>query len=228
MGQTSYADFIEYEERVVLDLDRFRRLKSYQLLKGEKIGKIVDVGCLAGLDMVPLLKEGWECYGVEISWEACQKALERGIRCVNHDVSKGVPFGDEFFDAVWAEEIIEHLLDTDAFLRECYRVLKRGGILILSTPNLASLINRFRLLAGKMPRYVQYNMSGPGHVRYYTLGALREQLNRHGFKVEKVVGNFLSLPDPLPGKPIRKYILSPLGNFFPTLSENLIIKARKP
>jgi len=40
---------------------------------------------------------------------------------MQHDVSRGIPFDDEFFDAVWAEELIEHLQDTDHFLREVYR-----------------------------------------------------------------------------------------------------------
>lgn len=51
---------------------------------------------------------------------------------------------------------------------------------------------------------------------------------RHGFTVEKLTGNFLSFPDPFQKKLLRKYILSPLGTVFPTLSENIIVKARKP
>jgi len=128
---------------------------------------------------------------------------------------------------VWAEEVIEHIYDTDYFVREVYRVLKGSGVFILSTPNLASLINRFRLLFGLQPRYVQFSIEGPGHIRYYTVGALKKQLMKHGFVVERIIGNFLSFPDPFPKKPLRRYILSYLGTIFPTFSENIIVKARK-
>lgn len=213
-------------ENDIWRLDSFRFLKSYKLLESERIGRLLGIGIMAGKELLPLLEKGWECYGVEIS-DAYKVAVERGIKCVKYDVSKGIPFDDEFFDAVWAEEIIEHLLDTDYFLSEVRRVLKNRGVLILSTPNLASLINRVRLLFGLQPRYVQYSSEGPGHVRYYTAKVLKGQLEKHGFKVEKLIGNFLSFPDPLPKKPIRKYILAPLGTLLPTLSENLIVKARK-
>jgi len=218
--------YVKSYEECIEKIDRYRIQKSYKLLENEPPGKILDIGCMGGKYMLPLLKKGWDCYGVEIS-EACKIAQKRGIKCVRCDASKGLPFKDEFFDVIWAEEIIEHILDTDFFLSECNRVLKLNRILIISTPNLASLINRIKLLFGLYPRYVQYNNCGPGHVRYYTVNILKNQLKVHGFKTVRIIGNFLSLPDPTPNKVIRTYILAPLGTVFPTLSENIIIKARK-
>ncbi|MCS7366864.1 MAG: methyltransferase domain-containing protein [archaeon YNP-WB-062] len=216
----------DYEKGIWL-LDSYRFLKSYKLLEGEKIGRLLGIGILAGKELLPLLERGYDCYGIELS-EAYEVAKRRGIKCIKHDVNKGIPFDDEFFDVVWAEEVIEHIYDTDYFVSEVYRVLKDGGVFILSTPNLASLINRFRLLFGLQPRYVQFSIEGPGHIRYYTAKALKKQLMKHGFVIERIIGNFLSFPDPFPKKPLRRYILSHLGTIFPTLSENIIVKARKP
>jgi len=67
----------------------------------------------------------------------------------------------------------------------------------------------------------------PGRIRYYTLEVLRKQLEHHQFEVEKALGNFLSLPDPTPGKIIRHLILVPLSILFASLSENLILRCRK-
>lgn len=223
--EQSYNDWKSYE-KVTWELDKYRFQKSYKLLEGEKTGKLLGIGIMAGKELLPLLEKGWECYGIELT-NVYEVARDRGIKSIQHDVSKGIPFSDEFFDVVWAEEIIEHLYDTDHFLSEVNRVLKRRGILILSTPNLASLINRVKLLFGLYPRYVQFSSEGAGHVRYYTAKVLVKQLKRHNFFVERVMGNFLSFPDPFPTKPLRKYILNPLGTFFPTLSENIIVKARK-
>jgi SAM-dependent methyltransferase len=212
-------------EKHIWALDRFRILKSYKLLKEEKVGRIIDIGCMGGQSMVPLLKEGWDCFGVEIS-DAYLIACDRGIKCVQHDVNTGLPFNDGFFDAIWAEEVIEHLFDTDLFLKECFRVLKSGGVFIVSTPNLASLINRVRLLFGFYPRYVQYNNVGHGHLRYYTSATLKKQVSSL-FCIEKIVGNFVSFPDPTSNKFFRRLFLAPLGTYLPNLSENIIAKARK-
>jgi SAM-dependent methyltransferase len=125
----SYSDWKGYEEDI-WKLDKYRFLKSYRLLESERksSSRLLGVGILAGKELLPLVEERWECYGIELS-KAYEVAKARGIKCIQHDVSKGIPFGDEFFDVVWAEEVIEHLYDTDYFLNEVYRVLKRGGIL---------------------------------------------------------------------------------------------------
>lgn len=213
-------------ELLTWERDKYRFLKSYKLLENERPGRILDVGCLAGGAMLPLMKSGWECYGVELS-ESYKVAVERGVKCVRHNVEEGLPFEDCFFDAVWAEEIIEHVLDTDFLLSEINRVLKPGGVLILSTPNIASLANRVKLLLGKYPDHLQYSNEGVGHVRYYTAGVLRLQLKRHGFEVEKLTGNFLPAPGPLMREPFKRFLLSPLGSLMPTLSDVIIVKARK-
>jgi SAM-dependent methyltransferase len=217
---------IEEYEKVIWAWDEYRILKSYKLLENCKPGKILDIGCMGGKSLTNLKQKGWDCYGIELS-DAAEIALARGINCLKHDVSKGIPFNDEFFDVVWAEEVIEHLMDTDSFLAEANRVLKRNGVLIISTPNIASLINRLRLLFGRNLRYVQYNLNGPGHIRYYTLDLLRNQLLNHDFRVNKIMGNFLSIPDPTKRKFLRKHFLAPLGTWLPSLSENLIVRAEK-
>lgn len=172
MNWLDYSKVWKEYERGIWQLDRYRFLKSYKLLEGEKLGKLLGIGILAGKELLPLLKRGWDCYGIELS-DAYEVAEERGIKYIQYDISKGIPFDDKFFDAVWTQEVIEHLYDTDFFFKEVYRVLKSGGTLILSTPNLASLINRFRLLFGLQPRYVQFSSEGPGHIRYYAAGTLK-------------------------------------------------------
>lgn len=145
----TYNNF-ECYERMIWEFDKYRILRMYNLLEREKPGRILDLGYLAGRDMLPLLRAGWDCHGIEISPRACAEATKRGIKAVQYDLNKGIPFDDEFFNVVWAAEIIEHLLDTDLLLNECHRVLREDGVLLISTPNLASLINRVRLLFGSI------------------------------------------------------------------------------
>lgn len=55
------------------------------------------------------------------------------------------------FDLVHANQVIEHLYETDLFIKEIYRILKKGGYAIISTPNLAGLHNIVSLILGKQP-----------------------------------------------------------------------------
>lgn len=215
----------DYENRVYF-YDEPRINKVFELILAEKKGRILDIGCLTGEFLVKLKQRGWKCHGIELS-EAYKKALERNLDVIQHDVEEGIPFPDNFFDIVYAGEIIEHLYETDSFLMEVRRVLKPNGKAIITTPNIACLINRILLLFGKYPRYLQYNEGGSGHIHLYNKNVLESQLKAKGFKIIRIIGNFLSIPDPTPRKLLRKKVLSRLGTWLPSLSENLIFVVAK-
>ncbi len=68
------------------------------------------------------------------------------VDIVDLNIKKELPYQDSTFDIVTATEVIEHLEDFRAILREMYRVLKPGGICVLSTPNILNLNSRLRNL----------------------------------------------------------------------------------
>ena len=125
-------DYEELEDRHKKVLDIFSRYR---------FERILDVGCGNGNFSI-LLKEACkakEVYGIEISEEGVEIARKNGIKAYQLDVdAKGFPFENDYFDAIFAGELIEHLYNTDHFLDEVYRVLKLGGFFVLTTPNLAS------------------------------------------------------------------------------------------
>lgn len=79
MNWLDYSKVWKEYERGIWQLDRYRFLKSYELLEGEKLGKLLGIGILAGKELLPLLKRGWDCYGIELS-DAYEVAEERGIK----------------------------------------------------------------------------------------------------------------------------------------------------
>jgi 2-polyprenyl-3-methyl-5-hydroxy-6-metoxy-1,4-benzoquinol methylase len=209
------------------DLRESRYKKVTKLILEERPGKLLDIGCSSCDFSCRFKKVGWDVHGIDIARNKVKLAKEKGAKAVVGDFSKRLPFKSSLFDAVFAGEVIEHLVDTDLFIKEINRVLKLGGKLILTTPNLTSLENRIRILLGVYPVWVDYRLGGAGHVRAYTPRVLKQQLRQHGFKIEKHWGNFVP--------PITQAFLDDisfpplgwLGYIFPSLSQGIIVKAEK-
>src|SRR3989344_5125973 len=170
-----YSDYAAFGEEKYYIL---KVLEVTEKLKPE--GKSLEIGCADGSFSEKLKKKGLDAYGIDISRGAIEKANKKGIKALAINAETGLPFEDNEFDLVVATEVIEHIYDTDFLIKEMNRVVKRGGHLVISTPNLASLVNRAKLLLGKYPSFVpEYKVGGAGHIRAYTLSVLKQQLEEH-------------------------------------------------
>ena len=178
--------------------DRVKKLIN--LFAKHKADRLLDIGCGEG-SLTLLLKESVrakEVFGVEIASEGVMAAKSKGINCQRLNVDEeGLPFQEEYFDAIFCGELIEHLFDPDHLLREVYRVLKPEGFFIIATPNLGAWYNRIALLIGYQPYAVTAGLehhnagklwisapAGTEHIRFFTLRALKELLQYHGFKIK--------------------------------------------
>src|ERR671924_367485 len=105
--------------------------------------RILDIGCYDGTIAARIVSQDRRIvYGIDASVAALSVARQRGVIPIVGAVNCQFPFRDCAFDVVVAGEIIEHLVDTDFFLHEIWRVLEQGGTLVLSTPNVCSLPRR--------------------------------------------------------------------------------------
>jgi len=228
-------DFDELEDRQRKVLEIF---SSYQF------ERILDVGCGDGNFTVMIAKacKAREVYGIEISEKGVEMARKNGIKCYQLDVDEeDFPFEDNYFNALTALELIEHLYDPDHFLDEVYRVLKPDGLFILSTPNLASIHNRIALLFGYQPYPMRVSLKHaighfihPGwgayeHIRVMTLRGLRELLKLHRFREVKVCGAGMSFPRDFkfPGLKLIKALDKAITKFVPSLAFHSIVIVKK-
>ena len=188
--------------------------------------RILDLGCYDGRDSELFLKSGNDVYGVEILEKPAKEAESRGIRVSVFDMDKLEfwPFESEFFDIIVCGDVIEHVINVDSFLSNIRRMLKSNGLVLISTPNIASIGRRLMLLFGKNP-YIEISQKievngfpSVGHVRYFTVEILSKLLKYNGFVVEEITTDYLNLG-------IFKSAL--LGKLFPRLSWRIIALARK-
>lgn len=115
-------------------------LKSFfDLLISEQkgIGKILDIGCGEGEFLEICQNTGLACFGVDISSYALKKAKSKiKGELLQVDVEREkLPYSDNFFEAITSFDLLEHLKDPSLFLTEVRRILKRDGVLFLTTPN---------------------------------------------------------------------------------------------
>jgi ubiquinone/menaquinone biosynthesis C-methylase UbiE len=166
--------------------------------KGEE--RILDIGCGDG-SFIMHFKKYCRVFGVDVSWKAVEIAKETGVDAHKVDVScEKLPFESGYFDIVYMGDVIEHLVNPDYAINEVARVTKTNGFLVLSTPNLASWLNRLLLPLGKQPLFSEVStlrefgrFGGPdsfpvGHLRLFTYGTLKKFLTYHRFKIVKVEG----------------------------------------
>jgi SAM-dependent methyltransferase len=133
-------------------------------------GKILDVG-FSACTLHERIKErfsGKNVYGLDIEPVPKDPHYFQGS-------AEQMPFEPCFFDSVLAGELIEHLKEPERFVAEAQRVLKKNGVLIITTPNRNSLVNR-------MTR----SYYAPLHFSLFSVPELRKLLEKNGFGVEEI------------------------------------------
>jgi SAM-dependent methyltransferase len=161
---------------------------------------VLDLGCGDGTatSVAARLNPGHRLIGLDWSADALGRARELGLALVQAGLEPpGLPIAAGAADAVIMSELIEHLVDPDSALDEASRVLKPGGSLLLSTPNLAAWYNRGLLALGVQPVFSEVSLRGvygrpgrqvAGHLRMFTRRALVPLLAAHGFACVQVSG----------------------------------------
>lgn len=172
----------------------FRVEKVREIFKNMLAGrKVLDVGCATGAIMRPLVGLH-EIHGVDICAPYVQAAVKAGVKAVTHDIDAGpLPYPDKTFDAIFCGETIEHYVDTDWLMSEINRVLKPGGVLVITFPNVRTALGLAMLLLLDVPPMfaARYRAS---HVRDFTLRTIKMAFSNNGFSVNQCLGTSFYLP----------------------------------
>jgi SAM-dependent methyltransferase len=162
-----------------------------RLLQAERQCRtVLDIPCGEGAFLARLRAAGWDAHGADL----VNRLPEPDARFTAADMNAPLPFADGAFDALVCIDGIEHLERPFDFVRECRRVVRPGGVLLVSTPNISALRSRWRWLLtgfhnkGKVP----LNERDPNpwhHINLLSFPALRYLLHRHDFRITSLATN---------------------------------------
>ena len=185
---------------------------------------VADLGAAGGEASVLLAGRNLRPVACDVVPDALRAARRRGLLSVGLDAGGYLPFRCGALDGILAGEIIEHVYDPALLLRECGRALRPGGVLVLTTPNLAAAQDRIRFLLGRAPRQVDpFHEYLHLHIRPFTYSLLAVGLRSAGL---------------VPARPLSNYVMlrtrfGELGSAWaarrwPTLGGSLIVAAVRP
>ncbi len=182
------------------------RHKMYISLFEERGASLLSLGCAEGKLTFNISRkvETDTVVGIDMYAEL-QGLYKEKIKLIRSDLNTGIPLQDRSVDIISGDQIIEHLFNTDVFVKEIYRVLKPGGYAVICTENLASLHNLFALFFGKQafsqfissryrlgnpfsPHYKKPVKDGHFHVQIFTVQGLKDICEIYNLKVEKIKG----------------------------------------
>ena len=222
-----------------------RRRATLALLADLPPGRVLDAPCGDGALARELSARGWRVSAADL--EPMRGDDARGFEFLRLDLDESLPFEDGVFDAVVLLEGIEHLLSPARCLAEFCRVLRPGGRLVITTPNVSNVQSRWhylmaarfsgfrpvarRPLTGRDPELVK-------HVTVPYLPTIVYVLSRHGVAVERVdvtmvrTRQWLALPLALPiwlasRRAPAGSVARTLGSLMLLLGRNVVLQGTK-
>lgn len=173
-----------YASTAITSPTSFRLNQALRSLAGIPAGgKVLELGSGAGqfIRSIQKLRPDLECHGCDVSETAIAeaKAVHDGV--VYQLNGATLPYGDATLDAVLIFDVLEHVEDADAILREVYRTLKPDGVFYAFVPcegDVFSLWNFCRRIGWKGDLTKKY----AGHINYFSRNSLRQAFVKHSFK----------------------------------------------
>lgn len=174
----AYKRAIEDERFLLMRYVRRRKVarRCADIVRLEQPGRILDVGCSTGIFLAEMRMRGWDVYGVEPNEEVAAYARERMRLDVFPGFLEDSDFDDHYFDAVTFWDVFEHLSDPIGALKRIRRILKPGGLLVISLPNPNSL-------EAKLFGRYWVGLDAPRHLWCFKPVVLEEALTRDAFDV---------------------------------------------
>ena len=149
---------------------------------------LLEVGCSTGFFTKVLVERGCDVTGIELDPDAAKRAEEWAERVVVGNLDDGEVWNDvkdESFDVVLLGDVLEHLRDPLAALRQAVRKLKPSGYVVTSLPNVVHGDVRMAMILGRF-RYADVGLLDRTHLKFFTLESARDLMTEAGLVVVEI------------------------------------------
>ncbi len=183
--------------------------------------RILDIGCASGVTGQMLKERGVkEVVGVEKDPKACEEASKRLDKVYLGDVQEmPLPY-KEYFDCIIYADVLEHLIDPWSLLKRHRELLKEGGSVLASIPNVGHYRVIKKLIKGTW-NYEDKGVLDSTHLRFFALKNIRDMFSQAGYRIDRVIYK-------VSASKIKKALNKILnGRLNESLSEQFLIKATK-
>ena len=174
---------IQLRDKEFYDASRKDLCRNLVVIMGRPLKgmSVLDIGCGWGQALLAFKKKGMHCYGFDPAPEGVEYARKKGLDVVRAGMEKMDVFGGKRFDVVTLTDVLEHLSDPVAVLKEIRtHLLKPGGVLFIDVPN---EFNPFQVAGQKTHGLGPWWIAPPGHLNYFTPETLKKLLLGTGFDV---------------------------------------------
>ena len=150
-------------------------------------GKVLDVGCSSGY-LMEYLRANLDCHcvGIELDPKAALKAEEKGFVVVHSSVEEKIDELREMgpFDQVIFGDVLEHTVSPESILQETQQLLAPSGSVVVSLPNVVSLVSRLKIFSGRW-NYTDMGIMDRTHLRFFSYKTAKKLLADGGFQVDR-------------------------------------------
>ena len=148
---------------------------------------ILDIGCGTGvLGKYFMSHQQCKVYGIEINSEAYEIAKDNLVEVIRANVETlDLPYKSDMFDIVIMGDVLEHLVNPIGAISKLMRVLKPGGKILITVPNVRHWKVIFRLLCRDEWKYMPWGILDYTHLRFFTKSSIIGMMNENGFNVTK-------------------------------------------
>lgn len=173
------------------DFDAYTQKQRYEMLRyiPQKASIILDVGCAVGC-FGQLLKaeRSVEVWGVEVNEYAASIAAQKLDKVICGDFGKNLNLPSQGFDCIVFNDVLEHLVDPYSALMYCKELLRDGGIVVASIPNVRYFDNIWNLLVHKDWKYTEHGILDRTHLRFFTRRSILSTFNDLQYRIESIEG----------------------------------------
>lgn len=151
-------------------------------------GIVAEIGCAQGNISLLLAEKGYKAFGVDLRHSFLTYMMmkyERGELYPIGGNAENLPFKDNSFDAVILAELLEHVIYPQKIIAEAKRILKKEGIMIITTPNGEYIRNSLPSYQKFIPQKVQAQFlpDANGHLFAFRLKELKDLISKSGFRI---------------------------------------------